>query len=702
MSKLFILLFICWSSGAVMAQEDTVTGPVIAGLADRLPEAEDLSELTSGLSFYREHPIDLNAATPGQLKELVFLSALQISNFFIHRKASGKMSDLLELQGIDGFDLGTITRLLPFVTLRPAPAYTRITGSRVLSNGESELLLRYGQVLEKQKGYTSLPGSRYLGSPQKLLLRYHYHLDDLIAFSFVAEKDAGERFFKGNNRSGFDFLSGSLALYKTGRFSKIILGDYSLQSGQGLTLWTGASFGKGSDVAGVAKNETGLKAYTSANESSFFRGIGIEFNLLKSISLTSFISSKGLDASLSGANDGNLSLSAINASGLHRTATEITHKQNVHQLVYGMLGTYQTSRLTAGFSAYHSGYQYPFTTGKPLYKKYAFQGKALTNLGFHYSYTFKNIYFFGEVARSFRAAQSFSEAEQSSAEATGSNEKAGYGTPGEFALLNGAMTSLSPSLSAVILHRDYGKAYVSFYSQGLGEGSANEKGIYAGIHFSPTRKWEASLYTDLFRFPWAKYRIDKASSGAELMLQIGFAPRKTLKAILKLSTKLGEQNDTSGLPVNPVVHTQKDNLRLGLQWRISRKINLENRLEFTHYKKGARAEEYGYLIYQDTGYQPMSSRLSANLRLAWFSTPSYDSRIYAYEDDVLNGSGSGLYSGRGIRAYLNLSYRLSRQLRIWCRYATYYYPGKEKTGSGLEEISGSKKSDIKIQLRYQF
>lgn len=172
--------------------------------------------------------------------------------------------------------------------------------------------------------------------------------------------------------------------------------------------------------------------------------------------------------------------------------------------------------------------------------------------------------------------------------------------------------------------------------------------------------------------------------------------------MLSYQLKHTQQNEGSGKPVNPIADLRKDNYRLESTIRLNRKITLQNRFELTRYQKGTAAAEYGYLFYQDAAWHPMSSRISANLRLAFFHTPSYNSRIYAYEDDVLHGTGSGIYSGEGIRSYFNLSYNLSRQLKVWGRYAVYLYPGMEQTGSGLEEINGNKKSEIKLQLRYQF
>jgi hypothetical protein len=653
---LFPLVF-CYPYATAFAQEDIRMKEIISSVTETFTEKDDLSELTEQLSFELKHPIDLNKANPESLKALFFLSPLQISNLFTHILINGKLKDVLELQSIDGFDITTISRLIPFVTVKE----TDELNFRKIHTGNSELTLRYGQLLEKQKGYRPLPGSRYLGSPEKILLKYRYHFNDQLAISVLAKKDAGESFFSGASKTGFDFISGSLALYKTGRFKKIIAGDYSLQFGQGLSLWTGSSFGKGDDVSGIAKKDTGLKPYTSANEYSFFRGIGTTYSLLKIIDLTSFISLRNLDASLTSTTDGTYKLSAISTSGLHRTATESAHKGSLGLLLYGIAATYSRNSLDLGITAYQSSYEHEFITGNQRYKQY----------------NFKNIYFFGELAQSI---------------------------PDGMALLSGAMASLSPRISTVLVFRDYGKAHISFYNKGMGEGTtaANEKGIYSGFHFSLSRKWTASVYGDVFWFPWAKYRIDEASAGYELMGHLSFKPNKTFKALLSWKTKHSEQNEGSGLPVNPIAGLRKDNYRLEIHWKAGRKIELQNRIEITSYKKGLKNAEYGYLIYQDADYHPMSSRFSGNLRLAYFHTPSYNSRIYAYEDDVLHGSGSGVYSGEGIRTFLNLSYRLSKRLRIWSRYAIYLYPGKTSIGSGPDEINGNKKSDIKFQMRYQF
>ena len=445
---LFFLLFIFHVR--VNAQQQEIIKDIAERISTDLPEDLDLSELLEQLEYFSSHPINLNQTNTEELKRLVLLSPLQISNFFSHLSTNGKLLDLLELQSIPGFDVQTIQNLLPFVTLSLPSGYSYLNLKNILNKGNSDLIMRYAQILQEQKGFQDLPGSRYLGSPEKLLVKYRYQYEQLFSVSAVFKKDAGEELFTGSNSNGFDFSSFSLGLYQLGKVSKLVLGDYSLQFGQGLTLWSGFSFGKGPDVAGVAKKDIGLRAYTSANEASFFRGMAGTITLYKHLNLTPFVSYRNLDASQSELENGQSAQVNISISGLHRTKSELKNQQSLEQFIYGGALQYLSNNLTVGIIGYQSHYGTAFITGNQAYNKHGFTGKDLTNLGLHYNYTFKNIYFFGEGAKSLN---------------------------GGLALINGAMASLSPKISAVLVNRNYDTNYHNFFSQGLGENSdaSNEK-----------------------------------------------------------------------------------------------------------------------------------------------------------------------------------------------------------------------------------
>ena len=658
-------------------QEDQLLKDLIESIAENLPEDYDLSELQDRLTYYRKHPINLNNTTAEELKTLVFLSPLQISNLFEHIRKNGKLIDLLELQSIPEFDIQTIQRLIPFSTLDQTATADKITAKNLLKFGNNDLIVRYGRVIEKSKGYKDLPGSKYLGTPDRYLFRYRYTYSNRVSASLVFEKDAGEYFFNGPKQKPFDFMSGHIAILNTGRFKKIVLGDYVMQFGQALTLWSGFAFGKSPDVTGVAKRDVGLRPYTSANEFAFLRGIATTVTLAKNIDFSPFFSHRRLDASLGTNANGDRTITTINESGYHRTKAEINNKHSTEQTVYGGVLQYRTKALSVGATALHTSFNRLFVTGSSLYQQFNFTGRELTNVGAHYSYTYKNFYFFGEFGKSLDAG---------------------------LAYVNGALISLSSTVSAVVLHRNYQKNYYNFFNQATAEASEalNEKGFYTGLNINPSKAWSFQLYGDYFKFPWLRFRVDAPSDGYELLGQATYSPTKTFKVILRFKSELKQQNTSATVPFNYLDDVKRENYRAEVKWALGKSFGFGNRVEVVQYKKGSANAEFGYLAYQDVSYNPLSSRLSGNIRVAYFNTASYDSRIYAYEDDVLYNFTFGLYNGKGLRGYANLKYKLAKRLDVWGRYALYNYDNVENVGSGLDEIDGKMKSEMRVQLRYQF
>src|SRR5690606_34630836 len=130
-----------------------------------------------------------------------------------------------------------------------------ITYNEVKNKGKQEWILRYGRILENQQGYLvrDTGRSRYLGSPDRLLLRYRYDLLPDLRIGINMEKDPVEQFFSGAQRYGFDFYSGNIQLRNQRYFSNMVIGDYVLQFGQGLSMWAGYATGKGAILHGIAR-----------------------------------------------------------------------------------------------------------------------------------------------------------------------------------------------------------------------------------------------------------------------------------------------------------------------------------------------------------------------------------------------------------------------------------------------------------------
>lgn len=654
----------------------TESDPLIESLLENIAENEqqedDYSELSEKLYFLKEHPFNLNTVTAEQLSELVFLSPLDTENLIRYRKENGPFTDIQELQLIDHFSWLLIERLLPFVFIeKPAllEKQQRSLPARL------EWMTSYGKILENQKGYQVTDTGRfYEGASYRLLSRLRYNDGSRISAGLIMEKDAGERFSFGNNSYGFDFYSANVFI-KGGRMvRKLALGDYSLQFAQGVALWSGLGFGKGASISGIAKIQAGLKPYSSTNESGFFRGIAATLALQK-VEFTPFVSYKPIDAATKAADTLQaVRISSISTSGLHRTASELDKKHSETELVYGSAMQYENKGLRLGALVFQTRYSKSLQQSETLYQKFDFSGSVLTNGSVYYNYTWKNTYSFAELSHSFGSG---------------------------LAMIGGLMVSLSKQVSAIVLYRNYQADYCSFFSRSVSEGSgvSNERGLYSGLNIRLSSKMEWSLYTDLFKFPWMRYRVDAPSLGNEILTQAIWSPNRETRLALRVRAVSKQQNDALENTINYLVPVEKENYRIDLSYKVGKAWTFRNRGELVRFKKDTEKQS-GFMLYQDIIYKPMSSRISGNCRIALFDTDGFDSRLYAFENDVLYSYSIPAYQDSGIRYYLNGRYRLGKAIDLWLRYATTVYTNKKEIGSGLDLISGRCKSDIKIQLRY--
>src|SRR5690606_11813913 len=103
------------------------------------------------------------------------------------------------------------------------------------------------------------------------------------------------------------------------------------------------------------KQDIGLRPYTSANETLFFRGAAAAIQFSK-ISFTPFISYRYIDASLDKSNADVPEISSASQTGFHRTITENKNKNSVSQLVFGTTAQYENQKLRIGMAAYHTDF----------------------------------------------------------------------------------------------------------------------------------------------------------------------------------------------------------------------------------------------------------------------------------------------------------------------------------------------------------
>jgi len=117
---------------------------------------------------------------------------------------------------------------------------------------------------------------------------------------------------------------------------------------------------------------------------------------------------------------------------------------------------------------------------------------------------------------------------------------------------------------------------------------------------------------------------------------------------------------------------------------------------------GGSTTEQGFLTYADIIYKPLRKPYSGNIRLQYFESDSYNTRLYAYENDVLYSFSIPVFYDKGYRYYFNINYDITRQWSLWLRFAQTIYPDKKFIGSGLDEIKGNNKTEVKIQSIFNF
>jgi len=108
------------------------------------------------------------------------------------------------------------------------------------------------------------------------------------------------------------------------------------------------------------------------------------------------------------------------------------------------------------------------------------------------------------------------------------------------------------------------------------------------------------------------------------------------------------------------------------------------------------------LLYQDFIYKPISSPWRITARYAIFDTDDFNSRIYAYENDILYEFYIPAYANKGSRFYVNLRYDVTRWLIAEFRIARTQYENLTEISSGNNQISGDTQTEAKAQLVFKF
>lgn len=591
------------------------------------------------LAYWQKHPLNINGATENELKSLRLLTDLQVSNFLIYRNLLGPLLHVNELQAVPAWDVPTIKRLLPYVIVSDQKNIVEHLGER-FKNGEQTGLVRVAQTVSTAAEEAKAAQS-YLGSATALMVRYKYNYKNLLQFGITGDKDAGEQFFSGTQKNGFDFYSFHFFARKLGIIQSLAIGDFTVGLGQGLIQWQGMAFKKSAEVLAIKRQGAPLQPYNSAGEYNFHRGIGVTLQK-NNFQFTAFGSYRKLSTHL--VSDSLLNsreyISSIITGGYHRTLAELNDRNNVNCITAGAALKLATSRWHIAVNAVQYRLQKPLQPGAALYDRYAIEGPAWGNNSFDYGYTFRNMHLYGEVAV----------------------DKAG--NP---AMIHGLLASLDPKVDLALVYRNINSRYQSLFSNAFTENSlpVNENGWYTGLTVRPAAGWKLDAYWDVFRFPWLKYQVNAPSNGHEYLFQLTYMPDKYLEIYTRFRQETKSINAADSLPgISPIVPVTRLNWRTHINYRVNRQVEWRSRVETVWYARKGKQKETGFLFYTDVYVKPAFKPWFFSVRAQYVETDSYNSRIYAYEHTVLYNFSIPPNFNKAFRYSVNVNYRLTHRLAM--------------------------------------
>ncbi|MBW8685385.1 ComEA family DNA-binding protein [Chitinophaga rhizophila] len=660
-------------AGLLNSHVHAQTTPALTAIEES--QLESYTALTAGmpeddshwqqLQTFARRKINLNTASAAVLKSLHILSPLQLQQLLDYRRQMGALLSVYELQAIPGFDVQVVGRLLPYVQAGKEfePHYSC---SDYFRKGEHSLLLRYGRRLENEQEYqrTDTVAARYLGSPDKVMLRYRYQLTHYMSWGVVMEKDAGEPLFRKGNKQGFDFYSLHMFISQYKCIKALAIGDFTVNMGQGLLNWQSLAFGKGAAVMQVKREAALLKAYASAGEHNFYRGAAVTLQH-KQVSGTGFISLRQLDGSITA------------GTGYHRTESEIAKRGTLSLFTTGGNITLEGVQHKLGVNFIQHLLSAPVQKGEKPYQQFAFAGDRLAGVSADYEVTMKNVHLFGEWAMS---------------------------NNGRVATINGVLMAAGRHVDIVLLYRNYNKGYHSLYADAWGEfyKPVNEKGIYTALSVTIRSGLKMTAYADHFTFPWLQYRAAAPGRGSDVMFALTYTPDKQTECFIRYNRLVKQENSERTYSfIPPLVSVVRAGWRVQCRMQVTAGLTMKSRVEVNSYNKDGDREQ-GFMAYQEWVYQVEQVALQLYMRYTRFMTGGSNSSLYSTTAGMLYEYALSRLTGDGQQLQVRMRLKLGKRYTIWCRYESTIYNNKNDMGNS-EQISDYKReSGLHFQLQHLF
>jgi hypothetical protein len=563
------------------------------------------------LNELSENPVKINQADENDLSKLFFLSDFQVKSLAGHVRRTGNILSINEIAAIPGFDQRTAEMMSPFISLKENTA-----GSSDSLSVRNTLLTNL--IISPGEKDTSL-----LGSSLKILTKYRISAGRFSA-GFTTEKDAGERFLSGSPPLP-DFLSAYTSYSGKGLIRKIILGDYSLRFGAGTCINNSLRTGIQLTAPGFITGRDNLRPYTSSDENNFFRGAATDL-YFKNAELVLFYSLNRIDATPEFSTDSSiLFISSIYKAGLHNTSSLLNKKDLLSETVYGASLSYNFRFIRFGASWSETRLSIPLHRDADNPESiYDFEGSENKLFSVNYNTLAGRILIYGEM--------SFISLRNS-------------------AMVHGATLRPSDRLTINFLWRNYPPGFSTLNGKGPGNSSpsGNENGITGNFSFEAAKHLFLTAGCDVTHYHWLKYRCSFPSISRKEGLVIRYLPSEKLTLEFAYDHRYSMTDDQKNSGIAGIKGSESHTFKWLFRYSPEENSTVTTRI---NYKTANPGMSRGMLLLQDINYRFGKIPLTLWFRYCLFSTESWDSRLYTYENDLLYSFSIPALSGEGSRSYL--------------------------------------------------
>ncbi len=604
------------------------------------------TEALSNLDYLLAHPYDLNTVSLEELQSVPGISPANALSIIQLRQRLRGFQSIVQLAIIPDGGERLVKQLSPFVAVLPErPAESALIRTRVSCADRVPRAGTEGPTIDFSE-------------------RVEASLGRHVVFGFLYRRQSAQE--PAERRiSGYADLSGLPFI------SKIVVGDYTIQSGQGLVVWSDRSALKGStSSAAFRRTALGLQPSGSMSRSSFLRGIAVAGPSAGPATLCVFLSRRVLAGTepagddLTGWRDTLATIAVSNVSADNDVVERLAGARLSLALFDGLL-----IGATGFRSQFDRAILWTVSDVKRITGVSVGGCDVLAGCG--------RVHLFAEVARSSLAGSAF---------------------------LIGGLALMAGSGTLTFVWRDYAPGFFDPHASPLREfaGTMNERGLLASLEMPIPGAGRVGLQWDQFQAGEGSGQQSVTRGGHGIAVRCQIPVARGCQLGLRVGSELREEylaNGGTGRVVRSVMAEGRAvRIRVSLLMRPGRGIQIQSRVEESE-SCGVGGNGRSGIVVQEIRWNA-GPRLHMVGRLVFFGREGTSGPLYDIENDLGGVFGSFATSGSGRRSSLVVNWEPARWLALGMKFSLEESDRRSGSESGIDQKIRARCGVFECHIRF--